>query len=53
MNWHGKRWGSNDNRQVELDSRNVSAVELTEFINGPYFGVQNKEESEVISRFLA
>lgn len=53
MAWHGKRWGSNDNRQVKLDSRNVSAVELTAFINGPYVGVQNKEESGLPSRFLA
>jgi hypothetical protein len=27
-----------------LDSRNVSAVELPEFISDPYVGVQNKEK---------
>lgn len=53
MDWHGKRWGSGDNKQVELESRNVSAVELTEFTNGPCVKVQNKEKSGVTFRFLA
>ena len=53
ITWHGKTWGNNDNRQLKLDSRNVSAIELTEFINGPYIRAQTKEESGVASMFSA
>lgn len=53
MDWHGERWRSSDSKQVELESRNVSAVELTEFINDPCVKVQNKETSGVTFRFLA
>lgn len=38
---------------MKLDSRNVSAIELTEFINGPYIRAQTKEESGVASMFSA
>lgn len=52
MDWRGERRGSNDSRQVELDPRDVSAVELTEFIKGSYVMVQNKEKSGVTFRFF-
>lgn len=52
MDWHGEKRGRNDSLQAELDPGDVSAAELTEFINGPYAMVQNKEQSGVTFRFF-
>lgn len=32
--WHGKKWGSGDNRQVELDSGNIAAVGIDRLYKG-------------------